>query len=316
MRQQLRVHNAAITYFDMVRRCGSIREAARRLNVASSAISRHIIKLEQELDAPLFERLPDGLQLTTAGEIFARHVMVVLQDSERTRSELGALRGLRSGHVRLAVVESACNDLLPTVIKRLNERYPYISSEIHVMGSGQIPAALEAGQADLGIAFALKRHSGLRQLGMAHLEVGAIMLPTHPLAQQQEVNLISCNDYPMILPSQELSLHQHVAPLLSGGERPRNEVARVSSVELGKQLALSGIGIAFQTRIGIRQQLAHHQLAFVPIRLGGPVYSDIGIYARNGRSLPVAVDAFAQAFHEEIITVGQNDRRHWQQRNR
>ena len=32
-------------------------------------------------------------------EIFARHVIVVLQDAERVRSELDALQGLRTGHV-------------------------------------------------------------------------------------------------------------------------------------------------------------------------------------------------------------------------
>ncbi|MGV8378248.1 LysR family transcriptional regulator, partial [Pseudomonas aeruginosa] len=76
-------------------------EAARRLNVASSAVNRQILKLEDEIGAPLFDRLPGGLRLTGAGEIFARHVTVVLQDMERVRSELDALQGLRTGHVEV-----------------------------------------------------------------------------------------------------------------------------------------------------------------------------------------------------------------------
>ncbi|HAW25864.1 MAG TPA: LysR family transcriptional regulator, partial [Pseudomonas sp.] len=46
MSRRLRIHSPAIHYFDMVRRCQSIREAARRLNVASSAVNRQILKLE------------------------------------------------------------------------------------------------------------------------------------------------------------------------------------------------------------------------------------------------------------------------------
>ncbi|PBX80672.1 hypothetical protein CJT70_33610, partial [Pseudomonas aeruginosa] len=42
-------------------------EAARRLNVASSAVNRQILKLEDEIGAPLFDRLPGGLRLTGAG---------------------------------------------------------------------------------------------------------------------------------------------------------------------------------------------------------------------------------------------------------
>jgi DNA-binding transcriptional LysR family regulator len=77
-----------IVYFDAIRRAGSVREAARRLNIASSAVNRQLLKLEAELGTPLFERLPTGLKLTHAGTVFARHVMSVLQDAERFRSEL------------------------------------------------------------------------------------------------------------------------------------------------------------------------------------------------------------------------------------
>jgi hypothetical protein len=60
----MRIHSSAIHYFDAVRRAGSIREASRRLNVASSAVNRQILKLEAEIGAPLFDRLPGGLKLT------------------------------------------------------------------------------------------------------------------------------------------------------------------------------------------------------------------------------------------------------------
>ncbi|PHP17682.1 LysR family transcriptional regulator, partial [Sphingobium sp. IP1] len=51
-----RFHAPMVVYFDAIRRAGSIREAARRLNVASSAVNRQLLKLEAELGTPLFER--------------------------------------------------------------------------------------------------------------------------------------------------------------------------------------------------------------------------------------------------------------------
>lgn len=71
-----RLHAPMIVYFDAIRRAGSVREAARRLNVASSAVNRQLLKLEAELGTPLFERLPAGLKLTHAGAAFARHALV------------------------------------------------------------------------------------------------------------------------------------------------------------------------------------------------------------------------------------------------
>src|SRR6202007_3458377 len=84
----LRIHAPMVVYFDAIRRAGSVREAARRLNVASSAVNRQLLKLEAELGTPLFERLPGGLKLTHAGATFARHAIEVLQDAERVRADL------------------------------------------------------------------------------------------------------------------------------------------------------------------------------------------------------------------------------------
>lgn len=89
----LRFHSAAIHYFDAVRRCGSIREAARQLNVVSSAVNRQILKLEDEVGAPLFNRVPSGMVLTHAGELFSRHISLVLRDTKRLQNELDALKG-------------------------------------------------------------------------------------------------------------------------------------------------------------------------------------------------------------------------------
>ena len=51
------LQETAVRYFLEVVRRGSITEAANTLNVASSAISRQIARLEAELDTPLFERV-------------------------------------------------------------------------------------------------------------------------------------------------------------------------------------------------------------------------------------------------------------------
>src|SRR4051812_49897246 len=56
-----------LSYVDAVARCGSIRKAADVLNVASSALNRQILDLESDLGSPLFERLPRGVRVTSAG---------------------------------------------------------------------------------------------------------------------------------------------------------------------------------------------------------------------------------------------------------
>jgi hypothetical protein len=38
----------------------------------------------------------------------------------------------------------------------------------------------------------------------------------------------------------------------------------------------------------------------VPLDAGGPIWSDLGVYVRAGRSLPATLDVFLQLLAEEI----------------
>ncbi|MDX2352625.1 LysR family transcriptional regulator [Stutzerimonas xanthomarina] len=308
MSRRLRIHSPAIHYFDMVRRCQSIREAARRLNVASSAVNRQILKLEGEIGSPLFERLPAGLRLTAAGEVFARHVLVVLQDAARASSELDALQGLRTGHVEIATVSGVTVDLLPSVLESMTARYPHITVGVTSLGSQAIPEAVVSGQADIGIAFALRRTADLQQLGVGHFRLGAIVPAGHPLADRHEVSFSTCAEHRLILAKSDLSIHHLLAPVLARTRSPQKAALETSSVELAAQMAKRGAGIAFQTRIGIEAELSAGSLVHLPLNDNGQVLSDLGVYVRSSRYLPVAVDAFVRALCEEITLREQRER--------
>ncbi|KTC33388.1 MAG: LysR family transcriptional regulator [Pseudomonas sp.] len=298
--RSLRIHSSAIHYFDMVRRCRSIREAARRLNVASSAVNRQVLKIEDEIGAPLFERLPGGLRLTLAGEAFSRHVSLVLHDLERMRLELDALRGLKSGHVEIATVEGATAGLLPVVLKRMRELYPQVTIGVTVQGSQAIPQALVNNQADLGLAFALPRVPEIRQLSVGHFRLGALVSPEHPLADRGSVNFATCAEHGLILAKSELSIHHLLAPLHKRLGLLDKPPLQSNSMELARQMARHGLGVAFQTRVGIEEDLDKGELVHVPLSDQGGIYSDLGLYARTGRDLPGAVEALAHLLDEEI----------------
>lgn len=299
-RQKLRIHSSAIHYFDMVRRCHSIREAARRLNVASSAVNRQILKIEDEIGAPLFERLPGGLRLTLAGELLGRHVTLVLQDLERVRLEFDALQGLQSGHVEIATVEGATVDLLPRVLKRMRDLHPCVTIGVTVQGSQAIPEAVSQGRADLGLAFALPRNAEIRQVSVGHFRVGALVPPDHALAGHAEISFAACAEYGLILAKSELSLHHLITPLYKRLGTTDKPALQSNSMELARQMARHNLGIAFQTRIGVEADLANGQLQHLPLNDQGGIFSDLGLYARSGRILPGAVEALAHLLGEEI----------------
>ena len=122
--------NVSLRYFAAVARHGSIREAAEELHVAQSALSRQIQKLEQDFGVPLFQRHARGVELTSAGEIFLRHARSSLRQTERVRSELDALKGLRRGTINLQAIESLVPGVLPQAILRFSARHPGITFEV------------------------------------------------------------------------------------------------------------------------------------------------------------------------------------------
>jgi len=76
---------------------GSIRKTADVPHVASSAINRQILKLVANLGVRLFDRMPDGMRPTPAGQVQLRHVRETMSNYDRLLAEIDELRGVRSG---------------------------------------------------------------------------------------------------------------------------------------------------------------------------------------------------------------------------
>lgn len=296
----MHIHARSLAYFDMIRRCGSIREAARRLHVASSAVNRQLLQLEDEIGTPLFERLTGGLKLTAAGEVFSRHVITVLQDECRMADELDMLRGIHRGTLSVISVEGLNADLMPACLEKMFTRYPNIRIDVRSAGSAQTAGAVVNGDADVAIGFSLERSEALRQCSVGRFGLGAVVRTDHPLASLPHVSFPECAKYPLILPAPELSIDALLRPVISHYRRTLTVMLKTGSIELAKTVAGRGLGVAFQTRLGLERDLGEGRLAHVPLKSPGRLVSELGVYVRASRSLPPALDAFIRIVTEQI----------------
>ncbi len=303
--RHLRIHAAALSYFDAVRRAGSIRAAARRLNVASSAVNRQILSLESEVGTQLFERLPAGLKLTAAGEILAHHVITVLRDAERTESELDALHGLRAGSVELVTLEGLCHRIVPSAIATLADQTPRVSVGVDILATEDIPNAVANGDAHLGLAFEVRARPDLRRIAVARYRLGAVVTPSSPLASKVSVSLNDCRDFPAVLPKRNFANRDQLHPVMFEAGLGSTGRYEAGSIELMKELVLLGLGVAFMTRVGLEAELDSGRLIHVPLRRNRvPIYSELGLFARANTALPLAAEVFANAIRDSMTTSG------------
>jgi len=88
-----------------VARCGTLGAAARRLKVDPSTLSRHISRLEETINAPIFERSNQGLHLTAGGQGLLEYVESMEASAVALAEQLGDRPKEPSGTVRVGSME-------------------------------------------------------------------------------------------------------------------------------------------------------------------------------------------------------------------
>ncbi|WP_374943968.1 LysR substrate-binding domain-containing protein [Sphingomonas sp.] len=127
---------------------GSLRAAARQLDVAQPAITRSIRELEDELGATLFERHARGVRLTDMGKAFVRRATTVEAELRRAREEIAQLRGRHRGEVSVALSSAPSVTLLPTAFAAFRRHYPDVVLKLSENFFPAIQADLASGRLD------------------------------------------------------------------------------------------------------------------------------------------------------------------------
>lgn len=113
-------------YFVAVAEHGSFSEAAARLNVAQSAISRQTLVLEQELGIALFRRHARGVELTDSGAILLERVRRIFREVEEARAEVIAHARLPAGEAVIGTTSTTSRILYGPLAERFARDYPNI----------------------------------------------------------------------------------------------------------------------------------------------------------------------------------------------
>src|SRR5690348_2687685 len=104
-------------------RTGSFTLTARELHLTQSAVSHSMKALERDVGCRLLHKLGKKIALTQAGEQLLHHATKILQEMENARESLGHLGKWGHGRLRLGVSTTACQYLLPPVLREFKESF-------------------------------------------------------------------------------------------------------------------------------------------------------------------------------------------------
>ena len=117
--------------------------AAKKLFITQSALSRHIMEMEQELGVTLLRRSTHGVKLTDAGRILAQRSQHLIHKSESALSRLRVGDSEMTGSVSVACLESVPHTQLMIFASQFTAKFPKIDLRIDALEESERMAALD-----------------------------------------------------------------------------------------------------------------------------------------------------------------------------
>jgi DNA-binding transcriptional LysR family regulator len=298
-------HLRLLRYVDEVARVGSIRQAAERLHVAPSAVNRRIQDIEDELGTPIFERLPRGMRLTAAGELFVRYIRDRSAELDRVRSEIEELQGLRRGSLRLVASQALAPRFLPEVIGEFRETHPLVGFDIRIGDHVQAATALRSFATDLALVFNLAPESDIERMGIVEQKLMAIMHAKHPLARSgtAALRVRDCADYPVVLPNRDTGGRQLLERFLARSSTKLHAMVESNSFEFLRGCLDDRKSISFQMAIGAAWD--DRNIVARDIEDRGFPRGEMVLASLRGRQLPVIAYAFAEFLKKRLRKLGE-----------
>lgn len=142
--------------------------AAARLHIVQSGLSSSIRSLERELGTSLFVRSTHHVRLTEAGRALLPEAQSVLAGMRTAREAVGAVEGLRSGTLRIGIMQVLDPVDLPAILGRFHKKHPAVAIRLRQAGAAVLADQVRSGELDLAfVAMPTARLDGVRAIRLA-----------------------------------------------------------------------------------------------------------------------------------------------------
>ena len=225
----------------------SISQAAKKLYIAQPSMSQFIKRIEDGLGTSLFNRTPNGLTLTYAGEKYYQMALQVLKLYDNFEMDLSAVNDMQAGRIHLGITSHLGTVVLPKILPGFMERYPSIEITVTEDTSDRLEALLAAGQVDFIITnypnSGLSNSQNVRVINEFH-DVFVANQEYFPL-KGETVSLQKLQTYPILMLDRKSTTSEFLHHMFQREQLDLVPEIELSSNDLLIDLASIGLGIAF-----------------------------------------------------------------------
>jgi len=272
--------------FIAVAESGSFTEASERLFLTQPAVSKRIAVLEEELGAPLFDRIGRTVTLTEAGHTLLPRARRILDEVKESRQAISNLSGEVAGELSFGTSHHIGLHRLPPILRAFNQAHPQVELDIHFYDSED--ACREVGHGNLALALITLPsvlEGPLEQLVVWDDPLAVIVAHDHPLAGGR-TTLSELVELPAIFPAKNTYTRQLIDEALEHYGVSANVRLATNYLETIKMMVSVGLGWSILPR-----SMVDADVSVVDIE-GLTLSRQLGVVTHRQRSLTNAAQAF------------------------
>src|SRR5713226_4913594 len=277
--------------FCVLARTGSFTQAARELHLTQSGISHSMKALESDIGCRLLDRMGKKVVLTQAGEQLLHHATKILQEMESARESLGHLGKWGRGRLRLGASTTACQHIIPTVLREFKESFPEHTINIEPGDTPELVASLLRHRIDLALSLEPTNEPQLEFHPLFTDDLHFLVAPLHPWAKAGRVERSEIPRQNYILYRKHSLTFRLIEEYFRREHMVLNTVIEMGSMEATKELVKLGIGISILARWIARREIEDGSL--IPLPLGArKLQRRWGVLHWRGKRLNLAEETF------------------------
>jgi LysR family transcriptional regulator, low CO2-responsive transcriptional regulator len=292
--------------FCALARTGSFTKAARELSITQSGVSYSIKGLENDTACRLLDRLGKKIMLTQAGEQLFHHASRILKEMETARDSLGRLGKWGTGRLRLGASTTACQHIIPPVLREFKESFPGHVITIEPGDTPDLATDLLEHRLDLALSLEIQRESQIKFHPLFTDELQFIISPMHPWAKAVRIERATVPKQNYILYSKRSLTFRLIEDYFRSEQMVLNTVIELGSVEATKELVKLGLGVSILAPWAARKEIEEGSLMALPLG-HKKLRRRWGILHWRGKRLNLAEETFIGLCEEACAALKMSD---------